>query len=166
MSPGLSLKGRALKYLSMREHSRMELRRKLAPHAESPEQVEQVLAELEQRGFLSEERFAESVVHRKASRYGLARVKVELAQHRLPEDLTREVTAQLQATEVDRALALWQRRFGQLPATPEDKARQMRHLAGRGFSGDTIRRVFRLAKEQADSAAEDPADDPANDLID
>ncbi|MEY4428690.1 MAG: hypothetical protein RLZZ182_1379 [Pseudomonadota bacterium] len=158
MRPGLSLKGRALKYLSMREHSRMELRRKLAPHAESAEQVEQVLAELEQRGFLSEERFAESVVHRKASRYGLARVKVELSQHRLPEHLTREVTAQLQATEVDRALALWQRRFGQLPATPEDKARQMRHLAGRGFSGDTIRQVFRLAKEQADSAADDPAD--------
>ncbi len=150
MRPGLSLKGRALKYLSMREHSRMELRRKLAPHAESAEQVEQVLAELEQRGFLSEERFAESVVHRKASRYGLARVKVELAQHQLPEHLTREVTAQLQATEVDRALALWQRRYGQLPSTPEEKARQMRHLAGRGFSGDTIRQVFRRAQELAD----------------
>ena len=155
MRPGLSLKGRALKYLSMREHSRMELRRKLAPHAESAEQVEQVLAELEQRGFLSEERFAESVVHRKASRYGLARVKVELAQHQLPEHLTREVTAQLQATEVDRAFALWQRRYGQLPTTPEEKARQMRHLAGRGFSGDTIRQVFRLAKEQASGLAPD-----------
>lgn len=155
MRPGLSLKGRALKYLSMREHSRMELRRKLAPHAESAEQVEQVLAELEQRGFLSEERFAESVVHRKASRYGLARVKVELAQHQLPEHLTREVTAQLQATEVDRAFALWQRRYGQLPTTPEEKARQMRHLAGRGFSGDTIRQVFRLAKEQASDLAPD-----------
>ncbi len=155
MRAGLSLKGRALKYLSMREHSRMELRRKLAPHAESAEQVEQVLAELEQRGFLSEERFAESVVHRKASRYGLARVKVELAQHQLPEHLTREVTAQLQATEVDRAFALWQRRYGQLPTTPEEKARQMRHLAGRGFSGDTIRQVFRLAKEQASDLAPD-----------
>jgi regulatory protein len=153
MRPGLSLKGRALKYLSMREHSRMELTRKLAPHAESPEQVEQVLAELEQRGFLSEERFAESVVHRKASRYGLARVKVELSQHRVPEHLTRELTARLQATEVERALALWQRRYGQLPQTPEEKARQMRHLAGRGFSGDTIRQVFRRAQELADDGA-------------
>ena len=42
---GLSLKGRALKYLAAREHSRVELVRKLGPHAESPEQIEQKIRE-------------------------------------------------------------------------------------------------------------------------
>jgi regulatory protein len=143
MKPQLSLKGRALKYLAAREHSRLELTRKLAPHAESAEELGRVLDELEQRGFLSAERFAESVVHRKAARYGTARLKAELAQHRLPEDLTRSVTEQLKASEFDRAHALWSRRFGEPPTHPEDKARQTRFLAARGFAGDVIRRVLR-----------------------
>lgn len=143
MRPQLSLKGRALKYLAAREHSRLELTRKLAPHAESADEVQRVLDELEQRGFLSAERFAESVVHRKAARYGVARVKAELSQHRLPDELTRSVTEQLKATEFDRAHTLWARRFGEPPTTPEDRARQTRFLAGRGFSGDVIRRVLR-----------------------
>lgn len=139
----MSLRGRALKYLAAREHSRLELTRKLAPHAESADEVQRVLDELEQRGFLSAERFAESVVHRKAARYGVARVKAELSQHRLPDELTRSVTEQLKATEFERAHTLWVRRFGEPPITPEDRARQTRFLAGRGFSGDVIRRVLR-----------------------
>jgi regulatory protein len=139
----LSVKGRALKYLAAREHSRAELTRKLAPHAESAEEVERVLDELETRGFLSAERFAESVVHRKAARYGTARLKAELSQHQLPEDITRAVTQNLRETEHDRALALWQKRFGEVAQTPAELAKQMRFLAGRGFSGDVIRRVVK-----------------------
>lgn len=139
----LSVKGRALKYLAAREHSRAELTRKLAPHAESAEEVQRVLDELETRGFLSAERFAESVVHRKAARYGTARLKAELSQHQLPEDITRAVTQTLRETEHDRALALWQKRFGEVAQTPAELAKQMRFLAGRGFSGDVIRRVVK-----------------------
>lgn len=142
-APGLSLKGRALKYLAAREHSRVELMRKLGPHAESPEQIAQVLDELERRGLLSAERFAESVIHRKAARYGVARLKAELAQHRLPEDITRAAAQQLRESEFDRARALWLRRFGTPPDTPEERSRQTRFLAGRGFAGDVIRRVLR-----------------------
>ena len=81
-----------MKYLAAREHSRVELTRKLAPHAESPEQVSQVLDELEQKGWLSAQRFAESMLHRKAARYGAARLKAELAQHQLPAEVASEVT--------------------------------------------------------------------------
>lgn len=141
--PGLSLKGRALKYLAAREHSRVELRRKLAPHAESAEQIEQALDELEARGLLSAQRFADSMLHRKAAKFGAARLQAELAQHQLPPDIAREATQALRETEFERAHALWERRYGEIPETPEDKARQMRFLAGRGFSGDVIRRVVR-----------------------
>lgn len=160
--PGLSLKGRALKYLAAREHSRVELRRKLAPHAESPEAIDQVLDLLEAKGLLSAQRFADSVLHRKASRYGVARLKAELAQHQLPDDITRQATDTLRSTEFERAQALWRRRFGQPADTPEGRAKQMRFMAGRGFSGDVVRRVIRLAadgEEAVDSGAEAGADD-------
>lgn len=128
----------------------MELVRKLKDHAESPEQLDAVLDELEQKGFLSAERFAESVIHRKAARYGTARLKAELQQHRLPEDIAKAAVATLQSTELARARALWQRRFGEPPVTPEERARQMRFLVARGFSGDVIRLVLK-----GDAAFED-----------
>jgi regulatory protein len=141
--PGLSLKGRALKYLSAREHSRVELLRKLGPHAESTEQIEAVLDELEQKGLLSAERFAESVIHRKAARYGTARLKAELQQHRLPEGIAQAAVSELKSTELARAQALWQRRFGEPPATPQERARQVRFFTARGFAGDVIRQVLK-----------------------
>jgi regulatory protein len=144
---GLSLKGRALKYLAAREHSRVELQRKLAPHAESPEAITKMLDELEARGFLSAERFAQSVLHRKGSRYGAARVQAELAQHRLPPEVAEAARQQLRDTEFARAQVVWARRFGEPPATPEDRLRQTRFLAGRGFSGDVIRAVFKAAAQ-------------------
>jgi len=139
----LSLKGRALKYLAAREHSRVELRRKLGPYAETPDEVERVLDELESRRFLSAERFAESVAHRRGARYGAARVQAELAQHQLPPEVVREAVQTLRDSEFDRAWTLWGRRYGAVPAEAAERARQARFLASRGFSGDIIRRILR-----------------------
>lgn len=141
--PGLSLKGRALKYLSTREHSRVELARKLAPHAESAEQVDAVLDELEARGWLSAERFAESVLHRKAARFGAARIQAELAQHRLPAEVAATLVRSLRDTEFARAHTLWAKRFGEVPDSPEARAKQMRFLLARGFSSELARRVVK-----------------------
>ena len=141
--PALSLKGRALKYLAAREHSRVELTRKLGPHAESPAQIEAVLNELEAKGLLSAQRFADSMLHRKAARFGAARLQAELAQHHLPADIAREAAQSLRETEFARAHALWVRRYGVPPESTEDRARQTRFLAGRGFSSEVIRRVLR-----------------------
>lgn len=141
----LSLKGRALKYLAAREHSRLELQRKLGPHAESSEQVDALLDELEARGFLSPERFAESMLHRKASRFGAARIQAELAQHRLPSDIAQAVVRTLKDTEMERAHALWARRYGQVAEDPQERARQVRFLTARGFSSDVVRKVVRGA---------------------
>ena len=62
--PPISLKGRALRYLAAREHSRAELLRKLAPHAQEPGEIERVLDELQAKGFISAERVAASLLHR------------------------------------------------------------------------------------------------------
>ena len=140
-SPPLSLKGRALAALARREYSRLELARKLRPHAESAEQLDAVLDTLEAGKLLSNARFAESLAHRRAERFGVARVKQELKSHQLAPELIAEQVAQLRASEFERARAVWQKRFGEPPLDAQGRARQMRFLAARGFSADVIRRV-------------------------
>jgi regulatory protein len=146
--PSLSLKARALQWLAQREHSRIELRRKLLRRARLDAQdsdddpapvVEQLLDWLEAEGHLSPARFVESRLHVRAPRYGNLRIRQELAQHGLSADAAQ---AQALATsELDRARALWRRRFDTPPADLAERARQMRFLAGRGFSAEVVRRV-------------------------
>lgn len=141
--PNVSLKGRALKCLASREHSRLELKRKLGSHAESAEQLDALLDELEHRGLLCAERFAESLVHRKAARHGVARIAAELGLHRLPPEVAQAALQPLLDSEFERAHALWVRRYGQVADTPEERVRQHRFLTARGFGADVVRRVIR-----------------------
>lgn len=143
----LSLKGRALKYLAAREHSRAELERKLRPHEEAPGQVDAALDELEAKGLLSQARFVESVLHRKSARFGTARIRQELNAHGLDAEAMADAVGRLQASEFERAQALWQKKFGAPAADPAERAKQMRFLAGRGFSAEVIRRVVRNADD-------------------
>jgi regulatory protein len=150
--PQPTLKGRALRHLSAREHSRVELARKLAPHTEDPDELERVLDELEARGFLSDARFVESVVHRRASRLGAARVKQELLAKGIAGEQVRAAVLQLQASEFDRAVAVWRQRFGAPATDAREHARQVRFLLARGFAADVVRRVVKTASGPDDAA--------------
>lgn len=150
---GLSLKARAIGLLSRREHSRSELRRKLAPRCDDPDQVEKLLDELERGNWLSQERFAESLVHRRAARHGTRRILQELRQHDLPEETLTELAQGLHATEYPRALEVWRKRFGSPPADAREYARQFRYMANRGFAPDCLRRI--LADNGADVSDDD-----------
>jgi regulatory protein len=128
-----SLKGRALRLLSQREHSRQELERKLAPHETEPGTLTQALDELQARGFISEERVIESVVHRRAGKLG--------------GEVVAEAMENLRATELARAREVWMRKFGQPAIDPKEKARQIRFLVSRGFAAEVVRRVVQGADE-------------------
>src|SRR5450830_1816392 len=84
--PQISLKARALKYLSSREHSRLELARKLTPYAQDGDDIEALLDWLQASKFLSQERFSESLVNRRAGRYGNNRILYELKSHGIAAD--------------------------------------------------------------------------------
>ncbi|WP_313624451.1 recombination regulator RecX [Achromobacter sp.] len=139
---GPSLKMRAVGYLSRREHAREELARKLAAYAEDPAEVDTVLDALEKEGWLSTERFAQSLVHRRASRQGAARIVQELRQHGVDDNQVAELRDQLRATEYDRALEVWKKRFSAKPDDRAAYAKQARFLASRGFAHDVIRRIL------------------------
>ena len=80
----LSVKGRALRYLAQREHSRAELERKLAravqdlPEGSAQAQISAALDELAAKGLLSEERTAQSVLLSQGRRFGTLRLRQTL----------------------------------------------------------------------------------------
>ena len=143
-----SLKGRALRLLASREHSRAELERKLQAHETAPGELAQALDELQAKGFINEARVVQSVVHRRAERLGTQRGRAELNAKGLPPELVAEAVDALRATEESRAREAWRRKFGQPSADPRERARQVRFLASRGFSGEVIRRVVSGAPDE------------------
>lgn len=105
-------------------------------------EVEQLLTWLQSQGYLNEERFVESRLHRRSQRFGGLRIKQELAQHGLA--LSAEQSQTLREGELERAREVRRRKFGEdAPIEQGDRARQSRFLAARGFSPDTIRRALR-----------------------
>ena len=137
----LSLKGRALRLLAGREHSRAELERKLAEHETEPGELARVLDELQAKGFISEQRVVESVVHRRAARLGTGRLKQELQAKGVSPQAVADAVDALRRTEVQRAREVWRRKFGEPAVDAAGRAKQMRFLASRGFAAEAIRRV-------------------------
>lgn len=135
----ISLKTRALRYLSMREHSRLELARKLSRYAEEGDDIEAVLDFLEAAKFLSQSRFSESLINRRSARFGNSRILSELQSHGIQGEALSDIKVTLTNGEVARAREVWQRKFGEPPADAAERAKQMRFLQQRGFSHKAIR---------------------------
>ena len=165
-----SLRGRALMWLAQREHTRQELgqklrrwvkaleaRQSLGAQPETPAPVpdaggiEALLDRLQADGHLSDQRFVDSRVHARSARFGNRRIEQELRRHGAVLDEPRR--AELRASEAERARQVWATRYGRPAADAAERARQMRFLAGRGFSADVIRRVV---------AGGDAEDDPSD----
>jgi regulatory protein len=142
---GLSLRARAVGLLSRREHSRAELSRKLSIHAQSADELNNLLDALAREGWQSDERFVQGFVHRKAGQQGVAKIAQELTQQGIAPNHVAQVRLELKESEFERALGVWQKKFGQHgPAlNASEYARQGRFLASRGFSHDVIHRVLK-----------------------
>lgn len=141
--PPPSLKGRALRLLSTREHSRLELGRKLARHAEEGDDIDALLDFLEKNNWLSQERFSESLIHRRSARYGNSRIVAELQQHGIKGEALQELKAGLDEGETARCCDVWRRKFGSLPQDPQERNKQMRFLLQRGFSRRAIQTAMK-----------------------
>ena len=153
-APGFqrSLKGRALRLLSQREHSRFELERKLKPFEETPGELAKALDELAAKDFINEQRVVESVVNRRAQKLGASRVRQELQAKKLPAQAIDEAVEDLRASELQRAREVWRKKFGGKPAEVAEmdaaqRAKQVRFLISRGFSAEVVRRVVAGAQE-------------------
>ena len=109
--------------------------------------VDAVLDWLEAQQHLSQERFVESRVHARAPRFGNLRIRQELKQHQVA--LPPQAAQALRDSELQRALAVRERKFDAPPSNLAERARQARFLAGRGFSPDVIARALRASARAA-----------------
>lgn len=164
----MRIKARALQLLALREHSRAELERKLRarlshgadddiaqPDAQQFEaDLQAALHDLEQQGLLSDRRTADALLQAKAPRYGSRRLRQLLQAKSLDAGLVSDTLEKAKHSELERALAVWRRRYGHAPVDLKDRARQQRFLAGRGFEPAVIEIVLKQA-----GSPEDPADE-------
>ena len=160
-----SLKARALRLLSQREHSRAELGKKLADYVSGvakegraeefenqqgsalhavprEELITTVLDDFERRGWLSDERYAEALVRRRSERYGLRKIQDELQRAGVSPDHSGRLMEELKKTEFERAKALWDRKFGSLAEDQKGRAKQYRFLVSKGFNPEIVSRVI------------------------
>jgi len=132
--------------LARREHSRAELARKLAAHAESAEQIETLLDQLAARGWLSEQRFAESRANVLARKFGSRKIEYDLRRRGVPAEVVERAVDEARVQELEHCRTAWQKKFGALPQDAAERGRQMRFLAGRGFSTEVVRQVLKAGE--------------------
>jgi len=145
--PARTLKQRAIGLLARREYSRHELALRLsAAAAVERSEIDRVLDELEQAGYLSDARFASAVVRQKSGGYSRRAIAHALKEKGVASATSTEALAQLHdVDDLATATALWQRRFGRAPVDEREKARQLRFLLSRGYSQGIAFKVLKAA---------------------
>ncbi|MBK6400641.1 MAG: recombination regulator RecX [Rhodocyclaceae bacterium] len=139
------LRRKAIGLLARREHGRAELARKLAAHG-TEEEIAHVLAELEAEGLLSDARAAAAYVRAHGARFGAARLRQDLRSRGLDPATAAAEVGEL-PSEVERAQAVWSKKFSAVPGDAREWARQARFLRSRGFATDVIRRLLKDVRE-------------------
>jgi regulatory protein len=139
----------AVAALARREHSRVELERKLQRRLQDEEtaaDIALVLDRLQARGLLSDQRMAVALVRTRSARYGRLRLQQELQRRGVDRET---IAACLPPVEDESAAAtaLWERKFGQPATTPQERARQGRFLAARGFASSVIARILSVGED-------------------
>lgn len=148
--PAISLRERALAFLTRREYAYQELQQKLRAYATEEDDIPALLEDFKQRGWLSDARFAEQIVHARRSRYGSLRVAHELREHGVADELIGKAVAEVEANELETARQVHGKKFAGAPQTREEWAKQARFLQGRGFGFDIIRQVLRDNPDEHD----------------
>jgi regulatory protein len=139
----ISLLGRAIRYLSYRDHSETELIKKLRPHAESEDELSLTLKKLKEKNYLSNERFADGLISRKSKTLGVNRLVQEMRQHQLGSQIIEKHVSELKVSESERAFLIWEKKFGVLASEPKELARQIRFLTSRGFDQEIVYRIVK-----------------------
>lgn len=151
---------RAMRILTLRDHSEAEFRRKLSlsveraaqfaktkaqePETVSPEQIDRVVAWCYENRYLDDAHFAERfVVSRSRKGYGPQRIRMELGQKGIEKSLIDRV---LMETDIDwsqRVFDVAERKFGlPFPRDWKEKAKIQRYLMAKGYFSEDIRGIF------------------------
>lgn len=128
----------ALKWLTRREHSVLELRNKLCEKTDDAKLITEIIEQLLQKKYLDDTRFAESYARMRANKgCGLLRIKQELKQKGvIAENLNKNNQADIKQ--------IFQKKFGSQKAKDKSElAKQIRFLQYKGFSFEEIKKVIK-----------------------
>ena len=142
----LQLKKRALYYLGKRDYSRVELGRKILTYSESLEvskaDLESVLNELEEKDWLSDDRFSEQFVLSKKRKFGARKIAHELKLRGVDELIISRALRVIKDDEFLLAKKIWEKKFNQIPITIDEKAKQIRFMQSRGIEVAIIHQIL------------------------
>jgi len=141
--PKSALEERALAYLVRREYSRAELKQKLLAFTEEVALLEPLLEKLTAEDLLSDRRYTHQIVFARQKKFGLLRIHHELREKGVATPLIDAALLELRGSEEERALHVWHRKFGHLPADAKERAKQFRFMQARGFAVETVKAVLK-----------------------
>jgi regulatory protein len=137
-----SLRQRALDYLAKREYSYIELGKKLKAYADENDDIPALLDDFKARGWLSDQRFTEQIIHARKAKFGTAKIAHELREKGIADHLITDAVETLKATELDNATEVWRKKFKAYPQSREECAKQARFLQSRGFGFELIKKIL------------------------
>jgi regulatory protein len=133
--------------LAKREYSYVELGQKLKAYEEEGDDIPALLDDLKQRGWLSDARFTEQLVHARKAKFGSARVANELREKGIDDSLIASALDAVKSNEFENALAVWKKKYTAPPSNREEWAKQARFLQSRGFGFDLIKKILNRQAE-------------------
>lgn len=133
----------AMDILAMREHGRIELKRKLLRKGALPELVDAVLDQLTSDKLLSEQRYLESYIRSRVNAgYGPLRIQQELMERGISKADIKQALQEAPYDWQEKLEEAWQRKFNTLPQDAKEKAKQGRFLLYRGFYMDAVSKLL------------------------
>jgi regulatory protein len=165
-----SLREKAMGYLAMREYSYKELKQKLRAYVPVTEEdvepdleahyeaVNVLLDDFKTRGWLSEERYTEQIVHARQRKFGSMRIANELREHGIGEELVDKAMAEVKGNDLANALTIYRKKYDAPPSSREEWAKQARFLQSRGFGFDIIKKVVIYKASKQDIEHQDIED--------
>ena len=142
----------ALRLLARRDYSRLELAQRLRARGIATGEIEALLDDFERLGYLSDARYAHTLVSQRAGRLGVRAIARDLHDKGIAHDAAKDALASLDGRdELRDAIALWTRRFGTVPVDEREKARQVRFLIARGYDVSIALKVIRGAAPEGDT---------------
>jgi regulatory protein len=143
----------AVRLLARREHGMRELLDKLVHKGYSLADSDEAVAECQRLGYQSDERYVELICSSRLRQgYGPVRITQELQSKRIDRDLITQVLSQQEGQWVEYGYQVWQKKFKNTGSTGyAEMQQQQRFLLYRGFSADTIAKIFAYAKTTVSS---------------
>ena len=143
----------AIKMLTTREHSAFELNRKLSKREYSRAIIENLLLHLQNKGYQSDERFAEQYTRQRFTKgYGPLSIRAKLYERGIDSGLAADALTELRVDWVEHAVEVIGRKFrsDEITSTePKIESRIARFLQTRGFSAsDALRALKQSRRDQ------------------